>query len=216
MLNYPLAISFRRFTRGRKIDILDASQQTVLQVRSRLLALKAIVDIYGATNGRTPLYQIRADQATGAAEAYTILDSSESALGYVTRHGMKSRWRSAWDTVQDVRQVGLNFRRITSIWNVTYTILDSERQEVGRILEEMPLLKIVGWVLEEFIPARPFLNPGYRITHCGRPALYTRKQPAILNRTFIVQKQGDFPPAAESLLLSSLVIALMIERKRGV
>lgn len=213
MFNYPLAISFHRFTRGRKIDVLDVAQHIVLQVRKHPLALRTTMDIYCPPNTPAPLYQIR---VTTDAEAYSITDAAGATLGGLTRCGMKSRWRAAWDTIADVRQAGLDLNRITSIWNVTYTILNPEGQEVGQILEKIPLLKIVGWILEEFIPARPFLNPRYQVTYGGKPALYTRKLPELLSRTFTVEKRDDFPPAAEGLLLSSLVMALIIERKRGI
>ncbi|MEW5988326.1 MAG: hypothetical protein AB1791_16980 [Chloroflexota bacterium] len=216
MFNYPLTLWFERFSFGRKIQVIDATGRPVLYVNKKALALKEVVDIYAAGDQRERLYQIKTERVIDYAARYAITAPPGAMVGIVARQGMRSRWKALYDTVQDLRTYRVNLERLAAIWNVTYTLLDAEGREVGRILEEIPLLKLVGTILAEVILARPFLNPIYVITCCGKPVLYARKQAAMFSRTFTLEKQGEFSEAQEGLFLSGLAMALLIERTLGI
>lgn len=216
MFNYPLTFAFERFSFGRKIHVIDALEQPVLYIKQRALALKEVVDIYGATDKNPRLFQIKADRVIDYAAHYSITTASNTVMGTIVRHGMRSRWKAIYDTVQDYRKNGLDFARMSSIWNVTYTILDATGNEVGQVLEEIPLMKLVGTILREVFLVRPFLNPRYRINWQGKPVLYAHKQAAMFSRTFTLEKQEQFPEAEEGVLLSSLTMVLLIERTLGI
>ncbi|MFQ5434939.1 MAG: hypothetical protein ACE5FD_08690 [Anaerolineae bacterium] len=44
----------------------------------------------------------------------------------------------------------------------------------------------------------------------------TQKQPAMFSRAFTLTQEGDFAKADEPLLLTSLVMALLIEKNLGI
>jgi len=60
-----------------------------------------------------------------------------------------------------------------------------------------------------------FINPAYLVEYRGNTVLYLKKQPAMLEGRFTVEKRGDFTDADEGLLMSSVIMTMMLERTRG-
>lgn len=229
MLNYPLTLSFERFSFGRKIHILDAATQPLFYVRQRALALKEVVDVFAETAVSTSvpnsppetavsdqLYNIKADRILDYSATYTVADADGVVIGHLSRQGMRSRWRALYETVQSYRKYGWDSDRVRPIWDARYLIMDADGEEVGQILEEMPLMKLIGAIFSELLLIRPFLNPAYHIYWHGQPVLATQKLPAMFSRTFTLAQEGDFAVADEPLLLNSLVMALLIEKNLGI
>lgn len=129
---------------------------------------------------------------------------------------MRSRWKALYDTVQIYRKYGWNSDQIRPIWDARYRIMDADGGEVGQIVEEMPLMKLIGTIFSELVLVRPFLNPAYHVHWRGQPVLATKKQPAMFSRTFTLTQEGDFAKTDEPLLLTSLVMALLIEKNLGI
>jgi hypothetical protein len=46
--------------------------------------------------------------------------------------------------------------------------------------------------------------------------LATQKQPALFSRTFTLAKEGNLPKTDEPLLITSLIMALLIEKNLGI
>lgn len=216
MFTYPLTLAFERFSGGRKIHILDAALQPRLFVKQRALALKEVVHVSTDDLEQQKLYQIKADRILDFAADYTIQTANGAIIGQAHRQGMRSRWRALYNTIQIYRKTGWNTQQISDLWNVTYTITDIEGNEIGQILEQMPLLKLIGTIFAELLLIRPFLNPTYYITLHGQPVLVARKQSAMFSRTFTLMKKGDFSELDERLLLNSVIVALLIERSLGI
>ncbi len=215
-LHYPLTLAFERFSFGRKIHIWDAEAQPLFYVRQRAFALKEVVDIFAETGDAPQLYQIKADRILDYSATYTIAEANGTVVGHLSRQGMRSRWRALYETVQTYRKYGWNTAQMRPIWDARYLILDADGQEVGQILEEMPLMKLIGTIFSELVLIRPLLNPAYHIHWHGQPVLATKKQPAMFSRAFTLTQEGDFAQADEPLLLNSLVMALLIEKNLGI
>jgi hypothetical protein len=134
---------------------------------------------------------MKANKIIDFSAQYNLTRADGSALGAVKRQGMRS------------------------IWKATYTVVDAAGAEVGLIHEENPWLK----VLDSFLNDIPFLgmlvNPAYLIELRGQTVLYLKKQPAVFEGKFTLDKRGDFSQAEEGLLLSSLMMMMMLERSRG-
>jgi hypothetical protein len=60
-----------------------------------------------------------------------------------------------------------------------------------------------------------FINPAYLVDLRGQTALYLKKQPAMLEGKFTLEKRGEFCDADEALLLSSVIMMVLLERARG-
>ncbi len=191
MLNYPLTLSFKLIALSPQVRVTDASGQLVLYVKQKALALREDVRIYADEAQTQQLYQINANKIIDFSATYNIALAGGGALGAVKRQGMRS------------------------IWKATYNIVDTNGTEVGLIHEENPWLKVA----ESFLSDVPFIgmliNPAYLVDLRGQTALYLKKQPAVFEGRFTIEKRGSFSDADERLLLSSVIMTMMLERSRG-
>jgi len=191
VFNYPLNLSFKLIAFNPQVRVTDAHGHLVLYVKQKALALKEHITIFADDTQSNPLYQMKANKIIDFSAQYNLTRVDGSALGAVKRQGMRS------------------------IWKATYTVVDAAGAEVGLIREENPWLK----VLDSFLNDIPFLgmlvNPAYLIELRGQTVLYLKKQPAVFEGKFTLDKRGDFSQAEEGLLLSSLIMMMMLERSRG-
>jgi len=195
MLNYPLTFSFKIVAFNPQVKVTDASGQTVLYVKQKALALKEDVKIFADEGQQRQLYQLKANKIIDFSAQYNITNPAGQAIGAIKRQGMRS------------------------IFKATYNIVDASGGEAGLIHEENGWVKVADALLGELpfvgILSGYFFNPAYLVDYRGQTALYLKKQPAFLEGRFMVEKQGNFSDADEGLLLSSIVMALMLERTRG-
>ncbi len=191
MFNYPLNLSFKLIAFNPQVRVTDAHGHLVLYVKQKALALKEHITLFADDTQSNPLYQMKANKIIDFSAQYNITRVDGSPLGAVKRQGMRS------------------------IWKATYSIVDAAGAEVGLIHEENPWLK----VLDSFLNDIPFLgmlvNPAYLIELRGQTVLYLKKQPAVFEGKFTLDKRGDFSQAEEGLLLSGLIMMMMLERSRG-
>ena len=191
MLNYPLTLSFKLIAFNPQVKISDASGQTVLYVKQKALALKEDVKVYADEGQQQLMYQIKANKMLDFSARYNITTPDGRQVGTVQRQGMKS------------------------LWKATYNILDADGNELGLIHEENPLLK----VLDAFVSDVPFLgmliNPAYLVELRGQVAYYFKKQTAVFEGRFQLEKRGEISDEEEELVLSCIVMMMMLERQRG-
>jgi len=195
VLNYPLSLNFKLIAIAPQVKVVDATQQTVLYVRQKALALREDVRVFSEEAQQNLLYQINADRIIDWSAKYAIRDASGMQLGSIQRKGMRS------------------------IFNTDYRIVDPNGSEVGRIREESAWTKIidglvgevpvVGWLLTMLI------NPAYLVEYQSQTVLRLAKRPAFFEGKFEMQKLGELDDEAEKLLLPSVLMMLMLERQRG-
>ncbi len=195
MLNYPLNLSFKIIAFNPQVLVTDAAGQTVAYVKQKALKLREDVTIFADEGQQRPLFRINANRILDFNANYAITAADGSAVGAVRRQGMRT------------------------IWKATYQIADAGGAEVGTVHEENPWVKVIDSVLGELpgvgLVSGYFFNPAYLVDLRGATALYLKKQPAFLEGRFTIEKRGDFSDREEGLLLSSVVMALMLERSRG-
>ncbi len=191
MLNYPLTLSFKLIAFSPQVRVTDASGQLVLYVKQKALALREDVRIFADEAQSQQLYQLNANKIIDFSATYNISIPGGGQIGAVKRQGMRS------------------------IWKASYTILDAAGAELGVIHEENPWLKVA----ESFLADIPFIgmliNPGYLVDIRGQNVLYLKKQPAVFEGKFTIDKRGQFSEAEERVLLSSVIMTMMLERSRG-
>lgn len=195
MLNYPLNLSFKIIAFNPQVRVTDSSGNLVLYVKQRALALREDIKIFADEGQTKQLYQLKADRIIDWSAKYNITTTSGQAIGQLRRKGARS------------------------IFKATYLIADASENEVGMIHEENAWLR-VGDALFGEIPilgifAGYVFNPAYLVDYKSKTVLYLKKQPAFLESKFIVEKRADFNEAEESLLLSSVIMSMMLERGRG-
>ena len=191
MHNYPLSLSFKIIAFNPQVKVTDASGQTALYVKQKALALKEDVKIFADEGQQRQLYQMKANKIIDFSAQYNITRPDGGALGAVKRQGMKS------------------------LWKAMYNIVDAAGAEAGLIHEENPWIKVLDSLVSDIPFVGMFINPAYLVDLRGQTVLYLKKQPAMLEGKFTLEKRGDFSEADEGLLLSSIIMMLMLERMRG-
>jgi uncharacterized protein YxjI len=216
-MNYPLTLSFKLFSSGRNIRGIDSLGQTVLRVHQKAFALKEKVDVTMNSDHKHSEYKIKADRILDYSAEHYISDDSGKPLGKVRRQGMKSRWVGIYYTLRHIfSQDRWDLEKLRSQWKITYFIEDASGNEIGRITEWEPLLKLIGTFLEEVILIRPFLNPMYEVVFQDHVIFQVKKRPAFLRRIFTVDTLEDIPEELEGLLLNGLFMMLLLERYFGI
>lgn len=188
---YPLTFSFKIIAFNPQVKVTDSSGQTALYVKQKALALKEDVKIFADESQQRQLYQMKANKIIDFSAQYNITRPDGGPVGVVKRKGMRS------------------------LWKATYNIMDAGGAEVGLIHEENPWIKVLDGLVSDVPFVGMFINPAYLVDLRGQAVLYLKKQPAMLEGKFTLEKRGDFSDADEGLLLSSLIMMLMLERMRG-
>jgi hypothetical protein len=195
MLNYPLDLSFKIIAIAPQIKVTDPSGQTVLYVRQKALALREDVRIFADEKQEHQLYQLNADRIIDWSANYRVRTADGVDLGSLRRKGMRS------------------------IWKASYEATDPNGQTSVVIHEENPWIKVLDGLAGElpivgmFLPM--FINPAYLADRDGVSLLKMKKQPAVFEGKFTIDKLGEFADSEESLLLASLVMMILLERQRG-
>ncbi len=191
MYNYPLTLSFKIIAFNPQVKITDASGQTVLYVKQKALAFKEDIKIFADEAQQKQLLQMKANKIIDFSAQYNISRPDGMAVGAVKRQGMRSLWKAA------------------------YNIVDAGGADIGLIHEENPWIKVLDALVSDIPFVGMFINPAYLVDARGKTALYLKKQPAMLEGKFILEKRGDYNEADEQLLLASVIMMLMLERLRG-
>jgi len=190
MLNYPLTLSFKLLALNPQVKVADAAGQTVLYVKEKAFSLKVNINVYADEAQQQQLYHIQADKVLGMNIPFSITTPVGVLVGKVQRPTMASMWKA------------------------TYQISDATGQEIGVLHEENPWLKLLDSALSDIPFIHMFINPGYLVELRGQPALYLKKQPSMMDRSFRLEKRAELAEADERLLLAATLLAMMMERMR--
>lgn len=195
MLNYPLTLSFKVLSIGPQISVTDSTGRLVAYVKQKALRLKEDVSIFADEGQQELLYRIQADRAFDFNANYSITQADGMRLGSVRREGGRS------------------------IWKATYQIVDASGTDVGVVHEENPWLKLADALANQVpgvgLVSGYFLNPAYLVELNGAEVLRIKKQPALLEGRFSVERRGDASDFSEALLLPSVITTVLLERDRG-
>jgi hypothetical protein len=191
MFSYPLNLSFKIIALNPQVKITDSTGNTILYVKQSMLALKESIRVFADEKQQTELFTIKANKIIDWSAQYNIARSSGGQVGAVKRKGMKS------------------------LWKATYDIFDVGGNPVGQIHEENPWMKVLDSLVSEIPFFGMLINPAYLIELRGQTALYLKKQPAYFEGKFTLEQRGSFSEEDEQLLITSIIMALMLERQRG-
>jgi len=197
-MHYPLTLSFKIAALAPQLSVRDAAGQELLYVKQKLLKLKDKINVFADSGQTRQLYEINADRIIDFSPKFTFTDTSGRTIGAVKRHGGKS------------------------IWKVSYEIFSAEDRSIATIQEENPWIKVADALITE-VPILNlftgyFLNPKYLISETAtqRAALRVTKSRSLLESKFAVERlEGAFDEAAESVVLLSIMVMVLHERRRG-
>jgi uncharacterized protein YxjI len=195
VFTYPLTLSFKIIAIAPQIKVTDASGQTVLYVRQKALALREDVRIYADEQQQQQLFQLNADRIIDWSANYRVRTAAGDDLGTVRRKGMRSLFNATYEVARPDGQVDV----VIHEENAWVKVLDG-------LVGELP---VIGMILPIFI------NPAYVAERAGQVLLRMKKEPAILEGKFTIEKRGEFGDSEEALLLASLLMMILLERQRG-
>lgn len=193
---YPLTLSFKVFTVGAQIRVVDANGTLTCYVKQKAFKLKEDVTIFADEEQTQPLYRLKANKIIDIGATYAISSPDGRALGAVRQQGMRTFWKA------------------------TYDILDAAGTPIGLTHEEKPWVKVLDGLVGQipfvgFIVQR-WINPTYLIDGTdGTNYLRLRKRPSLLERSFLLERAQALPASLEQLAIPSVLMVALLERGRG-
>lgn len=194
-MRFPLELRFKTFAVSPQISVMDSSGELVFYVRQQAFKLKEAITVYADAEQTRAAYTIAADRVIDLSAEYHVRDEAGTPLGFLKRQGMRSLWR----TYYEVHRGGA---------------------PILIIREENPWVKVVDGLIGE-IPVLGMLtgyilHPAYRVTRSdGEAVLRAVKQPALLEGRYTVEELGELPEPDAKLAVLSLLMMLLLERRRG-
>ena len=194
-MQYPIHLSFKLFSFSQQVTAHDATGVQLLHIKQKMFKFKEQVDVFRDSSQKQLLFRIAADRIIDFSANYSFTDASGNSWGGVRRRGMRSLWAAHYEVMQD-------------------GLVDM------RIEEESPMKKVVESLLGEIpvvgLIAVYLLNPSYIVSDPnGTPLLRLIKKPAIFEGKFVLEKLNNFSEDDELRSLLSLVMVVLLERKRG-
>lgn len=194
-MDYPLQLTFKLMALTPQVYVSDAAGRLRMYVKQKMFKLKEDVTVFADEGQTQPLYRIRADRVIDFNARYNFFTADGQVLGSVRRRGARSLFRAHYEVMQGEDVVLLI--REANPW-----------AKVGDALfGEIPVLGIfAGYVF----------HPVYMVTRAdGTEVLRATKQPAMWEGRYAVQKLADISVEAEALGVLSLLMMLLLERRRG-
>jgi hypothetical protein len=195
-MNYPLELNFKKFALSHQISVTDAGGTLIWYVKQKAFKLKEQVTVFGDREQTRPLYEIGADRVIDFSARYRIRESgSASELGVLQRRGMRSLWKAHYEIVRD--------------GNLVFNVEEENpwSKVADALLMEVPLLGLLsGYV---FHPRYLVSRPG------GAEAVRLEKRAAFLQGRFTIERLGTLPDAEEKLALLSVMMIVLLEKRRG-
>ena len=194
-MHYPIELNFKLLTFGQRITATDAEGNVIMFIKQKMLKLKEQVDVYSGPDQTQLIFTIRADRVLDFSANYHFADAQGNDWGSVRRKGMRSFWSAHYEVVQDGE-----IEMTLSEENPFKKILES-------LLGEIPLVGILAIYL---------INPTYLVSRSdGTPVLRLTKKAAIFEGKFILEKLSEMPEDDELRSLLTILMAVLLERRRG-
>ena len=194
-MEYPLQLSFKLIALAPQIYVRDAAGQLRMYVKQKMLKLREQVTVFADEAQTVPLYHINADRVIDFNARYNISAPDGRPLGSVQRRGARSLWRANYEIMRE-GQLILSIREANP-W-----------AKVGdNLFGEIPILGMF---------AGYFFHPKY-IVHRpdGTEVFHATKRPAMWEGLYEVEKRGAVAPEEEGLAVLSILMMLLLERRRG-
>jgi uncharacterized protein YxjI len=199
MLQYPLHLTFKVWTLApNRVSVIDNQGNLVFVVRQKAFKLKENIIVFGDEKLTKTLYEIKADRIIDFSARYSFADNQGKCIGAVKRQGMKSIWRARYDIFAG----------------------DNNPNPVMMLQEDNPWLQVCDALLSE-VPVLGlftgyFFNPTYTVSRAdGTAVMRLEKKPGFLSRHFTIKMVDNVGTEAEMQSLLSMLMMILLERRRG-
>lgn len=194
-MKYPIELNFKLLTFGQRITATDADGNVIMFIKQKMLKLKEQVEVYNDADQTQLLFTMKADRVIDFSANYHFADAQGNDWGAVRRKGMRSLWSAHYEIMQD-GQIDMTMSEESAFKKV-----------LEALLGEIPLIGILAIYL---------INPTYLVSRPdGTPLLRLTKKPAFFEGKFVLEKLNDMPEDDEVRSLLAILMAALLERKRG-
>lgn len=195
-LQYPLKLKFNITSLSNDFTATDASGNTIAYVRQKMFKLVDEINVFSSENMLEQLFTIKANKWIDFSAAYTFTNQLGIELGKVARKGWASLWKAHYESINTL---GVS----------DYTIREEKAfiKVLDGLFSEIPIIgMLTGYVF----------NPSYIVTNGnGQAVLRLKKEASFFGRNFTIEKLADIPSKDDSRLLLSLMMMILLERRRG-
>jgi uncharacterized protein YxjI len=194
-LRFPLSLSFKIVALAPQLSITDAGGNLVGYIKQKMFKLKEEVTVFEDLQQTRPAFQIKADRVIDFSPRFQFTDQLGQTVGSVKRQGRRSLWRAHYDVCEGDKVTMLI--REEKPW---VKVWDS-------LLTEVPILGMFSGYL--FHPAYLLNSPD------GKLLLKMKKQPAMWEGKYTIEKYAEMSPEDEKRALLGLMMTVLLERSRG-
>ena len=196
-IQYPLTLSFKILALASQATVTDANGRTILYTRQKMFKFREHVEIWTDSSRGTLLAEIKANKVIDWSARYFSTDADGNPIGSVGRRGWRSIWKAHYETFNPGDNVPDFSIQEENVWS---KVADS-------FLSEIPLVGMLSGY---------FFHPSYLATRSnGQPAMRLTKQPAFWEGRFRIEKPGKMTAREELNLILSLMMLILLERRRG-
>ncbi len=198
-IQYPLTLTFKLIALSPEVQVRDANNAVLLQVKQKLLTLREATTVFADEAKTVPIYSMIADRVIGFRAVHHITRLTDNArIGNVKAQGFRSLWAARYEVTDANDKLAFNFRED----NPWITVLDAIAESI----------ELVGFLIAYFI------NPTYTMTdEKGVKRYRIKKQRSFTGRRFTLESlaPNDDTDIDERLVALALIQIAMLERRRG-
>jgi uncharacterized protein YxjI len=195
-INYPVNIKFKVTTIANDFVATDANGNMIAYVKQKMFKFVDEISVFANETKTQLLYTIKASKWIDFSAAYNFITPNGIEIGKVARKGWASIWKARYEIFDEKGQQDLLIREENG-WT---KVFDS-------MLGEIPVLGIFTGYL---------FNPSYIVTRPnGTPVARLKKQASFLGKSFTITKLNEFETGEDERLLLSLMMMILLERRRG-
>jgi uncharacterized protein YxjI len=194
-LQYPLTLTFKFFALAPQFAVTDGNGRVLAWAEQKLFRLKEAVNVFSDSSRKEVLFTIKADRVLDFGARYHFSDGQGNPLGSLQRQGMRSIWRAQYD-IQGAASMNMKIR------------------------EENPWIKVADGLLGA-IPFGElfsgfFFHPAYLVSRPdGTAVMRIQKKTAFLESRFSIERIAPMEQLEEQRILLSLIMLVLLERRRG-
>jgi hypothetical protein len=196
---YPITLTFKLVTLSPEVQVRDANNALLLQVKQKLLTLREDTTVFADEAKTIPVFKMVADRIIGFRAVHHITRVSDNArIGNVKAQGFRSWWAARYEITDSNDKLAFNFKEE----NPFITFLDYFLESI----------ELIGWLLAYFV------NPTYvLIDEKGVQRYRILKKRSFIERRFYIQQiaPDDDVDLDERLVALALIQIVMLERRRG-
>ena len=196
-IQYPLTLSFKVLALASQATVTDATGRTVLYTKQKMFKFREHVEIWTDKSQGTRLAEIKANKVIDWSARYFSTDADGGEIGSVGRRGWRSIWKAHYETFNPGDDTADFSIQEENVWT---KVADS-------FFSEIPIVGMFSGYL---------FHPSFLATRAdGTPAMRMTKQPAFWEGRFQIDKLGEMTPREELNLFLSLMMLVLLERRRG-